>query len=261
MKPSKLLSSLGLLSAGFILSTSNASAIAVYDNGPFTNTSSSSDLSQNVTFAEDFSLTATSTTIRSIHWQGRLASTNPAKTYEIDDFRVQIYQDASPISPSGLLYDFHVGSNVNRTDTGIDFFGLDMYTYSANLGGSTGITLGAGTYWLSIFNDSSADSDGDWWTWSYGVADTTPAQVSYNATSTWAASGGINSFGFVLDSDPVQQAPTTPTNPTNPTTPTTPTTPTPPSTPTVSEPGILGLVGIGMLGLVGTSRRRKTLEA
>jgi hypothetical protein len=51
---------------------------------------------------------------------------------------------------------WHGGSAVNRADTGVDLFGLDLFSYAVDI---APLTLAAGTtFWLSIFNDTSSST-------------------------------------------------------------------------------------------------------
>lgn len=113
--------------------------------------------------ADDFTLSATST-ITNVVWQGFYFPTGFAPA--TDAFTIAIYQNSSgTVGPA--ISTFSVGNNVNRTATGQQFDqGVPYYAYDASLGG--GLTLGAGTYWISIFNKTVFDV-ADEWHWATNV--------------------------------------------------------------------------------------------
>ena len=129
--------------------------------------------------ATEFELAA-SATIRSVTFEGTYAM---AQTIGTDVFTLQILNDdnvdngdlpGSAASPPVALEVF------SRRDTGIDEFGLDVYRYEANL--VAPIELGAGSYWLSIANDTRDDDDDDW-RWTVATRDLSDPLTAQSTTS------------------------------------------------------------------------------
>ena len=215
---------LGLTSTALlsILSVINVQAAVIYDNGTLPSTGGEgSDLDGTNIQANDFSLTAPNTTIRSINWRGFYGGGDlvpPAS----DAFTLRIYSDSS--GPTGsLLHEFAVG-NANRTDSGVNFAGRDIFTYSANI---TATTLSAGTnYWLSIFNNTSTDDDV--WSWQYAVLPGAGNSVrSSNQGTSWFANATEHTFQL----DDASVAP-------------------------VPVPAAVWLMGSALMGLVGFRRKK-----
>jgi hypothetical protein len=231
MKFTKLIPVIGIISTGFVLSTTSVSAATIFDNGTLASGAGSpSDPDLPTIRADDFSLTGLDTTIRSIHWRGKLTGgTSYAQTYEVDNFTLRIYADSS--GPTGApLHEFMVGSSVNRIGTGLISAGADVFDYSADI---TATTLTAGTtYWLSIFNDTTADTD-DIWAWVYANNAFTSGNNSYGSATdgaTWLGNTIVD-FSFRLDNAAVSAVPV---------------------------PAAVWLMGSALAGLFGFSHRKST---
>ncbi len=228
MKFKKLISLLGIVSTGFVLSMVSASAATIYENPADVTGGGSSDLDAAAIQADDFSLTSPDLTIRSIYWRGFLSSVGGANTYEVDNFTLRIYADSS--GPSGSpLHEFSVGSAVNRTDTGLNLGSVDVYDYSADI---TPTTLTAGvTYWLSIFNDTTTDTDDNWgWMRSNSAPFAGNNYYSTDEGASWIPGGiAARGFAFRLDDAPVSAVPV---------------------------PAAVWLMGSALAGLLGFSRRK-----
>ena len=173
-------------------------AAAVFSQTPTVNEGFLSDPSAFSVFyqADDFNLTSADT-VTFVTWRGIYSADNsPLAT---DDFTINFYSDAAGL-PGSLLQSFSVGNPDSRVDTLLNAAGSDVYEYVADLG--TGIALSASTsYWVSIFNDTNADTNDNWF---WGLAD---PGIGNSARSTdlssWQALA-TNEFYFILsDANPV----------------------------------------------------------
>lgn len=129
---------------------------------------------------DDFSLIQSST-IGTVTWRGSYALDNNITI--ADDFSLVFFQDTGLPGTSALgaqFATFHVVNDVNRQDTGIDFFGRDLFEYSVNLSG--GLGLASGTYWLAIANSTVADADN--WFWGRDSLGSSPYLVSQGPSAT-----------------------------------------------------------------------------
>ena len=106
--------------------------------------------------AEDFSFIG-SVIVESITFLGGYFPTN---TPETDSFTLTIYNDKMGLpDPLSIVAQIDLG-NFGRTDTGVDVFGIDLYSYTASFAGL--ILSGDTPYWLTIVNDTSGDTNDDW---------------------------------------------------------------------------------------------------
>jgi hypothetical protein len=199
-----------------------AEAAVVYDNGAggaagIDNVYPSDP--DNSTFAADDFIPTASATLLSVQWTGIYAyvDTPPAT----DSFTIVFYADAAGF-PGTVVGTFPVGNAVVRTDSGVDLFaGSDIYSYEATV--NQAVTLGT-SYWLSVYNDTTADTDDNWFWGDIGGAGNS---VASNNQIAWSSSDG--QMDFVLEGT------------------------------AVPEPGTAGLLMLGgCLGLFGRSRRRSS---
>lgn len=139
-------------------------AEVIYDNQATVQSGVGSDIDASSYVADDFVLLPGASTITGVQWTGTYWNSD-TPTAATDDFTIQIFSDNSG-QPGTLLYNLAIG-NPGRTDTGIDIFIFqttrNLYSYTATI---APITLTASVpYWLSILNDTSADTN-DNWDWS-----------------------------------------------------------------------------------------------
>src|SRR4030095_792418 len=153
-----------LLIALFLAWGTAANAAVIFSNGGIGNNGFISDSSFNngqtlgQFSADDFVLNPNANVITDIHWTGLYALTNTPQA--VDNFTIQFFADvagAPAITPSLTLA---IG-NPGRTDTGVNTsFGSDIFAYSVDV---APITLAPNTkFWISIFNDTSVDTDDNW---------------------------------------------------------------------------------------------------
>ena len=97
------------------------------------------------------------TQISSVQWSGLIAGNDSP---QVDDYTISIMADNNgPVGGSALAV-FIIGNNANRTDSNVNFAGLDVYNFSADID----FVADAGTtYWLSIVNDTTGDTNDDWY--------------------------------------------------------------------------------------------------
>ncbi|WP_227010293.1 PEP-CTERM sorting domain-containing protein [Pelagibius marinus] len=174
--------------------------------------------------ADDFQLQPGAATITDIHWWGVYADDNTAT--EPDDFTIRFYIDAGGSPALDPLFEFAVG-DVGRVDSGIDSGDFDVYAYWVDI---AALTLAADTtFWLSIVNDTTADSGDDWF-WSFVLGGNGYSRGADG--STWISR--TDQLGFQLTNDAVA----------------------------VPEPASLTLFGVGLGGLGALGwRRRKSRQS
>ena len=150
-----------LLVAAALASPAPAAADVIFDNGlPDEANGSASDFDATTFIADDFVLQAGMNEVRSVTWFGAYGFTD-TPTFP-DSFTLSIYDNDAgngtpQVSPSN---EFFVG-DVGRVATGGFVAGLDLYRYTANLAAPLVLTAGE-SHWLSIVNETSADTDDDW---------------------------------------------------------------------------------------------------
>jgi len=156
------------LAAGLFLVTAGGSPAAadpiIFDNGSFLTDAGGDYVSDvdfgatGVQFADDFILGVPSF-VTGVIWWGVYF---PGGTPGTDDFTIEIYDNVGGFPALLPLVAFSIGT-ANRTDTGVDQGdGDDIYTFHADIAATL---LAAGTYWLSIYNDTTLDGDDNWY-WS-----------------------------------------------------------------------------------------------
>lgn len=117
----------------------------------------------------------------------------PTSTPQTDSFTLTIYNDNMGLpDPLSIVTQIDL-ANVDRTDTGTDVFGIDLYTYTASF---AGVSLSGGTrYWLTIVNNTTGDTD-DNWVWA-GKHEVGNFARSFNGGVTWFDTPA-GSFSFLL---------------------------------------------------------------
>ena len=132
-----------------------AGAATVFDNGaPNLQNAAASDLGNGFTSYENFILGGT-TTLRSVQWWGIYF---PGNTASADSFTVSIYANNAGQPGSAVAGPLSVAATRQVTSNTVGGT-WDLYLYDAVIPDTV---LGAGTYWLSIVNNTSgADS----WYW------------------------------------------------------------------------------------------------
>jgi hypothetical protein len=78
-----------------------------------------------------------------------------------------IFREDAAGSPGAAIETYGPQDADMRDDTGVDLFGVDEYHYVFNT--PSRIVLPAGTYWIELYNDTSANTDS--WFWEVGDAD------------------------------------------------------------------------------------------
>jgi hypothetical protein len=174
-------------------------AAIVFSQTPAVNTAHASDVDFPFFLADDFSLAA-SETVNEVTWRGFYFPTGTPQLSDV--FTIDFHADSGG-SPGALLQSFVVGNAVNRTGTGTFFGpGIEYFDYSANLG--AGISLsGATQYWLSIFNDTSIDTN-DGWHWGI-LLDGGNSQSRPTTADPWGPSN--HAAYFTLAADEVADVP------------------------------------------------------
>lgn len=145
---------------GFLLSTQLTLAAPILSQTPTINIAALSE-SDGTQIADDFAL-ASGDFVRTVSWRGvyLFGTTIPVA----DAFTLKFYAADGLGGVSSLLRTFSVGNNVNRADSGlvapIGHIRYTIFDYSVDLGENLG--LGLGDFWLSIANNTAADTAVDW---------------------------------------------------------------------------------------------------
>ena len=196
--------------------------VIIYDNGTTPSNSFVSDTDFPLFVADDFSLAPGANVITGIQWTGLYFPSNTPT--QPDNFTIQLFADVGGSPVVTPFLSLSIG-NPGRTDTGIDLTGSDLFAYSANV---APITVAPNTFfWLSIFNNTSADTDDNWF---WGMQDALGnSHGRDDPADPWLpqVQGPVgNRQDFQLTG------------------------------PAIPEPSVLALLTIGVVGLLGCRRQR-----
>lgn len=172
----------------------------VYDNGINTanvNGGFTSDPNSPRFTADTFTLAAPST-FNQVRFLGFYTSNTP--TASTDNFTITFYNtlagtpDINPFAGGT----FAIGDAAGRTATGVNPFASDIYSYVVNLAST--VSLDAGTYGISIVNDTTNDTDNNWvWATSFSGGS---VFFRTNQADGWTVSGGETAFTLVSATAP-----------------------------------------------------------
>lgn len=203
-----------------------AGAAIIYHNGtPNEQGAHLSDFDGNlfVAFAEhanDFQLQPWAATITDIHWWGAYAQSN---TPGVDDFTIRIYGDNGGSPNLTSLFEL-TNLTVSRVDSNLNIptqTSADVYFYSVDIA-PIALTPNT-TYWISIINDTTSDTNDDWY-WADSVEFFGNARYRLVDGGAWSAASYDSAFYL--------------------------------TGPVVPEPASLTMVGLGLLALAGFRNRR-----
>ncbi len=117
--------------------------------------------------ADNFVITSPAIVDEIILWGGYHPDNVPLA---VDSFTVIIHEDTAGL-PGTAVYS-HAGiAAAERTDTGINLFGVDEYRFTLAL--PAPVTLSPGIYWVEIFNNTSLSSSNSNFFWETGNPDPT----------------------------------------------------------------------------------------
>ncbi len=129
-------------------------ADTIYDNGSFQGGGAYSDITGLQIAADDFTLSK-GASISGIEFWGIYLGTSPTSA---DNFTLVFYEDDGGLPDNDNIVDIISLGDLTATvaDAGGSVYGTDIYRYQVNL--PTDVQLDAGTYWVSVYNDTSADT-------------------------------------------------------------------------------------------------------
>jgi hypothetical protein len=164
--PSKYILSLLIVALGVGIISSQAYATAIYSQAPNQTSGWISDQAFLYETADNFTL-GSAATVFSIEWYGGYTvSGDRAPPLGSDNFKIRFYSDAGGNPSESAFNVINVGGSYSRVATGLIVQGIATeYHYVADI---PAFTLGAGTYYLSIVNNT-AGTGGDIFFWEYGT--------------------------------------------------------------------------------------------
>lgn len=182
------------LAVGILVTAGHAQAGIVVDQSPPSpDNAYFSDVTWPQEVADNFTLTSAASPDTIKFWGTYNFANTPLNP---DQFTLTFYADSN--GPSSVISSIAISPT--RSLYGPSNYGADIYEYTASF---APVALGAGTYWVSVVNDSSSDpSRGSQWAWevSGNSYDSTLA-VAFDSTATsssWTVVGNINDEAFVL---------------------------------------------------------------
>jgi uncharacterized repeat protein (TIGR01451 family) len=169
----------------------------IYDNGSCCIANALfSDEETSIWQADDVAISA-ATTLGGVRFFGLYADpSGSAITNSVpatDAFTLRVFADDAG-QPGAL-----VGSSTlsgPRSDTGTTIGNSAVHWYRYDLALDTPISVGIGTYWVAIVNDTTTDTDDDW---AWGVTNGDPQHAwSQDAGATWEDTGRDGNLAFAL---------------------------------------------------------------
>jgi hypothetical protein len=118
-----------------------------------------SDFAATDQVGDDFTLSVMQTA-NQIQWWGFYAGGNTPTTP--DAFTIRFFTITAGVPAVVPLFDYFVG-DVGRVDSGLNAGSSDIYSFTTTIPDTL---LPAGSYLLSIVNNTAADTDDDWW-WAF----------------------------------------------------------------------------------------------
>ena len=106
--------------------------------------------------AENFVLTATQTIDTIVLWTGYFPANIPLP---VDNWTVIFHQDTGGLP--GATISTETGVPNSKVTTGLVLFGVNEYRDTLTL--ANPVTLGAGTWWIEAFNDSTGSTESVFW--------------------------------------------------------------------------------------------------
>jgi hypothetical protein len=140
--------------------------------------------------AENFTLTDTANIAQLVFWGAYFPNNIPAT----DSFTVIFHSNGASL-PGGTVSTEGGLSPTTRTLTGITLFGVNEYEYVLDI---TPVTLGPGTYWVELYNNTSTSAES--WFWETGTLDPSAgiAGAAFDAATPGAAWGPITGNDMAL---------------------------------------------------------------
>jgi len=189
------------LIAFFSIAASTQAAV-LYSQTPVYDSGQGSDVDTPRYNADDFNLIA-SATVRTVTWRGFFCCDDFSGPIA-NNFTINIYSDDAG-SVGALGGSYNVGDVTGALTTPATSFGsIPVFEYTADL--TDGLSLSAGDYWISIFNDTTGDDDNFTWAALTGFGNSVTSTTDTNGAS-FTAAGGSKEFYFVLEDAPVSAVP------------------------------------------------------